>query len=81
MDPLTRLIAGVLPFFPKEDPGDVAESERLYTAYPVWPVGALTELQAYMREADAALPRGPVVSRWSVRPAAPRWLGWVRWMR
>jgi carboxylesterase len=52
----TRLIAGVMPFFPKEDPGEMPDSQRLYTAYPVWPVGAVTELQAYLREADAALP-------------------------
>lgn len=51
----TRLIANVMPFLPKDDPGEVPDSDRVYTAYPVWPVGALTELQAYLRVADASL--------------------------
>jgi carboxylesterase len=52
----TRYLSAVLPFFPKQDPGANPETERIYTGYPVWPVGALTELQEYLRIVDAALP-------------------------
>lgn len=52
----TRYLSGVMPYFPKQDPGADPETERIYTSYPVWPVGALTELQEYLRIVDAALP-------------------------